>query len=442
MSTAFALVDCNNFYVSCQRVFNPSLNGQPVIVLSNNDGCVISRSAEAKQLGIAMGAPYFRIRKSAREHGVRVFSSNYALYADMSQRVMETLAELAPDVEVYSIDEAFLRMDNLYDNDGRPISDLNEYGRSIRRRVKQWTGIPVSVGIAPTKTLAKLANSIAKTSPRADGVLYLRQPFIDTALAKTPVSDVWGIGRKHTRLLAGHNITTAYELCHASDVMIRRHMGIPGLRILAELRGIPCYTLEPASATKKGITCSRSFGSPVSSLSDLKEAVALYVSRAAEKLRSQQSHTSFLTVFIHTNRFRSDLPQHSDSCHSVLPFPTNSTSVLLRYATEGLERMYREEYAYQKAGVMLTDLIPSASVPVSLFDATTPACAADTVSALVDSINHKMGGETVSFAAAGSRHQRPWSMRRDWRSPSYTTQWKDIPLLSEPRQPGTQKSTS
>ncbi len=441
MATAFALVDCNNFYVSCQRVFSPSLNGKPVVVLSNNDGCVISRSAEAKQLGIAMGTPYFRIRQFAQEHGVHVFSSNYALYADMSQRIMETLAELAPDVEVYSIDEAFLQLDNLYDREGRPISDLNEYGQFIRSRIRQWTGIPVSVGIAATKTLAKLANSLAKTSQRANGVLYLRQPFIDTALTKTPVEEVWGIGRKHARFLAKHNITTAYELSHASDALIRRHMGIVGLRTLAELRGTPCYTLEPASATKKGITCSRSFGSPVSSLADLKEAVALYISRAAEKLRSQQSHTSFLTVFIHTNRFRSDQPQHSDCCHVALPTPTDSTPVLLRYATESIERIYRENYAYQKAGVMLTDIIPSTAVQVSLFEPTDTK-QADTVSALVDSMNRTMGGETVHFAAAGSRHLRPWSMRRDWRSPSYTTRWKDIPLLSEPRQPGAKTSVS
>lgn len=433
MAAAFALVDCNNFYVSCQRVFNPSLNGQPVIVLSNNDGCVVSRSAEARQLGIAMGVPYFKIRNFARQHGVRVFSSNYALYADMSQRVMETLAEFAPDVEVYSIDEAFLRIDHLYDREGVAIADLAAYGRRIRDRVRQWTGIPVSVGIAQTKTLAKLANTIAKQSPRADGVLYLRQPFIDTALARTPVEEVWGIGRKHAQALSRHDITTAYELRNAPDALVRKHIGVAGLRITSELRGIACYPVDSASATKRGITCSRSFGAPVSSLTDIKEAVALYVSRAAEKLRSQQSCAGFMTVFIHTNRFRSDTPQHSDSCHIALPTPTSSTPVLLRYALQAIETMMREDCAYQKAGVMLTDIVPESAASVSLFDP--DATTSEAISALADAINQDMGSETVHFAAAGSRHLRPWSMRREWRSPSYTTRWKDIPQLSEPQQP-------
>lgn len=428
----FALVDCNNFYVSCQRVFNPALHGRPVIVLSNNDGCVISRSAEARHLGIAMGAPYFKVRAFAAQHNVAVFSSNYALYADMSQRVMDTLAELVPDMEVYSIDEAFLRLDGLTGEDGLPMRDMEHFGRQIMRRVRQWTGIPVSIGIAGTRTLAKAANSIAKSSARANGLLVLdKQPLIDLALTRIPVADVWGVGCNYRRFLLSHDITTAYELCEASDAWIRRHMGVTGHRVVAELRGLSCAPVSPVSATRKALTCSRSFGRPVVSAAELKEAVALYISRAAEKLRRQHTFASCLTVFVRTGRFRDDLPQHSDTCHMELPAPTDATSELIRHALQAVERIFREGYAYSKAGVMLTGLLPAGQVQTSLFDSDNRE-RLRAVSGAVDSINRKMGSDTVYHAAAGDKRHRAWNMRRDWLSPSYTTRWKDIPVLTEP----------
>lgn len=432
MPAIFALVDCNNFYVSCQRVFNPALHGRPVIVLSNNDGCVISRSAEAKQLGIQMGAPYFKIRAFAAQHNVAVFSSNYALYADMSHRVMDTLAEMLPEVEVYSIDEAFVRLDGLVGTDGLPVRDMESYGRNIIRRVRQWTGLPVSIGIAATKTLAKLANGIAKYSSRAKGLLVLdKQPLVELALSKTPVGDVWGIGRNYKRLLLSHDIVTAFDLSRTSDLWIRQHMGIMGHRIVTELRGLACAPAESVSATKKGLTCSRSFGRPVISLAELKEAVALYMSRAAEKLREQQSCASHLTVFIRTGRFRDDLPQHSEACHTELPIPADATPELLRYAMQAVERLFKEGYSYSKAGVMLTGLLPASQIQTSLFDVDDHE-RLRAVSKAMDSINKKMGSDTVYHAAAGNKRNRSWAMRRAALSPSYTTRWKDIPVLGEP----------
>ena len=280
MPPLFALADCNNFYASCERVFNPKLAGRPAIVLSNNDGCVVARSNEAKALGIAMGVPAFQIRHLIRKHDVQVFSSNYALYGDLSQRVMETLQQFSPEVEVYSIDEAFLNLS------GFTNINLTDYGRRIRATVKQWTGIPVSVGIAETKTLAKIANHVAKRTEGTDGVFdFTAWPDRDSVLARVLVEEVWGIGPNYARLLTQHGITTALGLRDADDHWIQKQMGVVGLRTVHELRGISCLPLEQCPPPKQGITCSRSFGRPVTTLAEMREAVAAYTARAAEKLR-------------------------------------------------------------------------------------------------------------------------------------------------------------
>lgn len=428
----FALVDCNNFYVSCQRVFNPALNGKPVIVLSNNDGCVIARSAEAKELGIAMGVPYFTIRNCVQAHNVAVFSSNYALYADMSQRVMDTLAELSPDVEMYSVDEAFIRLDGLTDTSGLPLKNIEPYARHIAQRIKQWTGIPVSIGIASTKTLAKIANALAKTSVRAQGVLnLLHSPHLDTALIRTPVGKIWGIGRRTTHLLEQRDITTAYELRNTPDAWIRQHLGMTGLRTVSELRGIPCFPISTATASKKGLLYSRSFGEPIRSLPVLKEAVAFLVTRVAEKLRSQHSCASFLTLFIRTNVFHNTTNRHSEACHVHLPVPTNATADILHHALQGVERLFHDGCAYQQAGISLTALTPTTQRQMALFNAQNTEHLR-TISELTDAINNSMGKDAIYHAAMGTQQSRPWAGKHDYPSPSYTTRWNDIPVLAEP----------
>ncbi len=282
MPPIFALVDCNNFYASCERVFNPKLNGLPIVVLSNNDGCVVARSNEAKALGIGMGVPEFQVSPVLHAHQVHVFSSNYTLYGDMSQRVMETLEQFCSDLEVYSIDEAFLSLV------GFERRDLTEYGRQIRRTVKQWTGIPVSVGIAETKTLAKIANCIAKRTLDTGGVFdLLACPDRDALLGRVAVEDVWGIGRNHAHMLKQHGITTAFQLRGVDDQWIRKRMGIVGLRLVMELRGVSCLDLEQCPSPKQSLTCSRAFGTLINTLAEMEEAVSVYTSRVAEKLRGE-----------------------------------------------------------------------------------------------------------------------------------------------------------
>ena len=312
MPPVFALVDCNNFYASCERVFNPMLEGEPVVVLSNNDGLVVARSNEAKALGIGMGVPEFQIRPLLRAHHVRVLSSNYTLYGDMSQRVMETLETFCPDLEVYSIDEAFLSLV------GFERHDLTEYGRQIRRMVKQWTGIPVSVGIAETKTLAKIANRIAKRTPDLGGMFDLLDcSDRETVLDRVAVEDVWGIGRNHARVLNQHGITTALQLRGVDDQWIRKRMGIVGLRLVMELRGVSCLDLEQCPAPKQSLTCSRAFGTLIHTLAEMEEAISVYTSRVAEKLRRERLAATVLTVCLTTNEFKEG-PQYRKDRKSVV----------------------------------------------------------------------------------------------------------------------------
>jgi len=423
MSKVFALVDCNNFYVSCERVFNPGLAGKPVIVLSNNDGCAIARSNETKALGFRFGVPVFESQDLIKAHDIQVYSSNYALYGDMSRRVMETLSRFTPDMEIYSIDEAFLNLSGL------ALDDLTAYGRKIRAAVKQWTGIPVSVGIAETKTLAKIANRLAKTSKKAKGVLNLMAaPHRERALAQVDVADVWGIGRRYADFLKKNGIHTARQLCSVDDHFISARMGVVGTRMLQELRGVPCYSLEQHPPAKKGITVSRSFKKAVKTRSELKEAIAAYVSRGAEKLRREKAAANVLMVFVSTNRFKKE--RYYSNLETVkLPVASNDTSELIRYAAEGLRAIYRKGYGYKRAGIMFSDLVSSRWIQAGLFDDRDRKQSKALMQTL-DRINTQMGSGTLRYAAAGLGRDQQWKTVFKRRSPSYTTRWDQLPTVS------------
>ena len=422
MPSAFALVDCNNFYVSCERVFNPKLLARPVVVLSNNDGCVISRSEEAKALGIRMGAPLFEVRDIVEAHGVEVFSSNYMLYGDMSRRMMETLHDCERDVETYSIDEAFVELTEA------SASDLQRKGRALRDKLGKWTGIPASVGIARTKTLAKLAAHIAKKSVRAAGVVNLADArCVREALVRSRVEDVWGIGPRRARTLKALGIESALDLSLTDERRIRRLLGTGGARIVQELRGLSCISLEAGGPQpKKSITVSRSFGRPIESLAQLSEAVAFYVSKAAEKLRRERLAARVLVVFMLTNRFRPET-FHSASTLLNLPVPTDLTPELIEHARRGVERAYREGCRYKKAGVMLCDLVPASPVQSGLFDGRDRQRAQRTMRVL-DEVNARLGEGTLRYASTGFKHD--WRTLFEMRSPRYTTCWNELLTLS------------
>lgn len=413
----FALVDCNNFYVSCERVFNPGLNGRPVVVLSNNDGCVISRSDEAKQLGIKMGEPAFKIAAFLKANHVAVFSSNYALYGDLSQRVMYTLGKFTPEIEIYSIDEAFLNLTGLR-------IDLETYARRIRQAVLQNTGIPVNVGIAPTKVLAKAANHYAKKVPENQGILVLDSPDrISEALCQLEIGEVWGIGSQYAALLQKNNVRTAWEFTRLPDAWVRQRMTVTGLRIKKELEGISCLVWEAVTPAKKVICTSRSFGKSQTEIEPLREAVATFACRCASKLRQQRSCANLITVFIHTNGFNPDEPQYAQNFTCKLPTATNSSIVLTKYALAALEAIYQRGYRYKKAGVMVAELVPQDRLQGSLFDRIDHAKQAAVMQAM-DRINAKYGRDMVKIAAQGSGVQ--WKLRQEKLSPCFTTRWSDI----------------
>ncbi|NTV13955.1 MAG: Y-family DNA polymerase [Desulfobulbaceae bacterium] len=417
----YALLDCNNFYASCERVFDPKLEGCPVVVLSNNDGCIIARSNEAKALGIGMGDPYYKCRKFLDTHKVRVFSSNYALYGDLSARVMDVLGQLEPEVEVYSIDEAFFRL---------PVSDsesILKNGRQIRATVRRQVGMPVSIGYGPTKTLAKIANRIAKKRPEHGGVFaILPDQDIDHLLSTIEVGDVWGIGHRSTRKLAALGIQTALDLKNGDDSLIRRQLTVTGARTQLELRGIPCIDLDTSPPAKQSIMTSRSFGQPVTSLTDLREAVATYISIAAAKLRVAKQKAGCLQVFVCTNRFREDAPQYTNSQAITLGQATAATPELIGKAMALLGGLYRPGYVYQKVGVMLMDLQPEAAGQGDLFAPPGVARNPELMGAL-DNINHRWGRDTLRYGSTG--FARPWWHRQAKKSPAYTTNWKDLPLV-------------
>ncbi len=412
----YFLVDCNSFYVSCERVFRPDLRGRPVVVLSNNDGNVVALSREAKDLGLPFGAPFFKVREMARAHRVAVFSSNYTLYGDISRRVMDSLSRFAPAMEVYSIDEAFLRVGG--------GGDIPALAREVRAKVQQWTGVPVTVGAGPTKTLAKLASRMGKRDPACGGVFEI-PGGADDILERAPVEDVWGVGPAYRGLLAAHGITTARRLRDAPERWVKRHMTITGLRTVMELRGVPCLSLDELPPPKKGIVCSRSFGRPVEDLAGLSEAVASYAARGAEKLRRQGSVASELMVFLSTNRFR-DEPQYHPAASCRLTVPTAHTPWLLSVARRVLEGIYRPGYRYKKAGVMYMGIVPLGDIQLGLFDPPRDTGRARRLMETVDGINRVMGSGAVYFAAQGVT--RPWSMRREFLSPRYTTHWDEIPV--------------
>lgn len=412
-----ALVDCNNFYVSCERAFNPALNGKPVIVLSNNDGCAVALSEEAKQY-IPMAAPIFEHVDLVRKHKIHLFSSNYTLYADMSRRVYEVLSDFSPNVENYSIDESFLSLN------GFKNVDLVDYGKQIRAKVLRWTGIPVSVGIAPTKTLCKIANKLAKRNKMCQGVLDItNHPRIDDFLASVDVGDVWGVGWQYTRLLKRHGINTALDLRNAHDGFIRKHMTVEGLRTVWELRGESCIVLEEVVPDKKQIVNSRAFGKDVGDYKELSEAIASYATRAAEKLRAQNSICNHISVWLQTNGFKPEKPQYNNMISCKLPEPTAFTPILIKYALCLLERIYRDGYEYKKAGVALTDIVPAGESQLNLFvkfDKTKH----ENLMRAMDHINSNWGRETVRSGASG--YERPWGMKRASLSRRYTTKWGEL----------------
>ncbi len=413
----FALVDCNNFYVSCERVFSPKLNGKPVVVLSNNDGCVVARSNEAKELGVPAGIAAFQIDHLIRSGEVLAFSSNYTLYGDLSRRVMETLSRFTPRIEVYSIDEAFMDLSG-FNGPGMP---LTEYGRLIRTTVKQWTGLPVSIGIGETKTIAKIAQRIAKKRP--EGVLNLAgSPYLEDALVRTPVEDVWGIGRSHTKFLRANGIENALRFRDAEEGWVRKHMGVVGVRMALELRGTSCLELEMVRPAKKCITVSRSFGKLVSTLEGMNEAVALYTARAGEKLRREHLAAGALMVFILTNRFR-DEPQYSNSATVELPVPTDSTDELTAWALHALRSIYRRGYRFYKTGIILSGLVPADQIQTDLFD-TRDRDKSKRLMRALDDLNYRMGAGALAFAASGI--ERPWKTKFNRRSPRYTTRWDEL----------------
>ena len=424
-TSIIAMVDCNNFYASCERVFNPRYTDKPVVVLSNNDGCVVARSNEAKAIGIDMGTPIFKCRELVEHHGGVILSSNYALYGDLSRRVMETLSPFTPEMEIYSIDEAFLILSQM------SIRNYTEYGQIIRKTVKQWTGIPVSVGIASTKTLAKIANRFAKRTPAFNGVFVLEnESMTDAYLHKIDVQDIWGIGSQHGKFLHQHGISNGYALKDSRDEWIRKHLSVVGLRMVWELRGIPCIEMEEAPPPKKGIVSSRSFGRPVESLAELKEALAEYVSRGAEKLRRQDCVVSYLHVFLMTNRFKPEELQYSNWYGIPLETPTCHTGELIRRAHHCLEQIYLPGYRYKKVGMMFTGISPASCIPLTLFPASELECSLDDRRPLmgtIDQINRAWGRNTIQSAAAGI--QKTWRMRQASISPRYTTRWEELPRV-------------
>lgn len=418
-----ALVDCNNFYVSCERVFNPRLEGKPVVVLSNNDGCAVARSNEVKALGIKMGEPWFKMEQIAKQHGIIALSSNYTLYGDMSARVMSILSNFSPQQEIYSIDECFL------DLGGFDSLTLVDYCQTIRQAVKRSVGIPVCIGIADTKTLAKLANHCAKKGlAGAQGVCdfgRLDEQQRGALFSKIPVREVWGVGPRNAERLLAISIETVEDLRRADHEYVRQQFSVVLERTVKELNGIPCIELEDADTPRQQIMVSRSFGSPVTALEDLAESIAHFTTRAAEKLRKDRSVASSLCVYIRTNPFKPDEPQYERSMIVPLSQPSDNTTKLVQASQAGLKAIYRSGYRYKKSGVLLMGLQPKGMIQATLFDDPVEQARSDSTMRVLDAINRKMGQGCVTVAASGIRQR--WAMRRERKSPSYTTEWGELP---------------
>ena len=418
----FALADCNNFFASCERVFRPDLQGKPVIVLSNNDGCAIARSNEAKALGIKMGAPLFKIRHLVEKHDIAVFSGNMALYGEMSQRVRWVLGEFAPSVEVYSIDEAFLDLRGMND------IDFDAYAKEISAQCWKMTSIPVSVGIAPTKTLAKIASKLCKQYPKLRGGCYMhRAQDIEKVLRKYPIEDVWGIGRKSAAKLHERYVKTAYEFTRLPESAVQKLMGITGVRTWKELQGIPCIEFEDGFEAKQSICVSRSFSTEIYDLKELQEQIANFASDMAEKLRKQHSVTSEVTVFAYTNRFREDLPQTHSSSLVTYTTPTAEQRTIVASAVQATSDLFRSGYGYKKAGVIATGIMDQSDIMQSMFEDTDSIEREHKITSALDAINSTFGAGTVKLAVQGSGHIKS---TRENQSPHYTTRWTDLPKVS------------
>lgn len=418
----FALADCNNFFVSCERVFRPDLQGKPVIVLSNNDGCAVARSNEAKALGIKMGDPFFKIRDIVEKHKVAVFSGNMALYRDMSQRVRWVLEDFAPSIEVYSIDEAFL------DLRGVTNIDFDEYAKRISASCWKLTSIPVSVGIAPTKTLAKIASKLCKQYPRLRGGCYMhREEDIEKVLRKFPLEDVWGIGRRTVPKLKLRGVNTAYDFTRLSESVVRMLLGVTGVRTWKELQGVPCIEFEDGFEAKQSICVSRSFSSEIYDSRELQEQVANFASSLAEKLRIQKSAAAGMLVFARTNRFKETEPQMY--ANALVPFltPTSDERTIISHAIKVTKEMFKDGYGYKKAGVIVNRIVSEDNVMYGLFEYTENIAREHRITSVLDSINKTFGKGTIRLAAQGNGIIKSSSENQ---SPHYTTLWSDLPTVS------------
>jgi DNA polymerase V len=422
MTRVFALVDCNNFYASCEKLFRPDLKHSPVVVLSNNDGCVVARSQEVKALGIQMGGPVFKLADEIKHHGIVCFSSNYALYADMSARVMSLLEEAAPAVEIYSIDEAFLDLTGV-DN----CTDLLTFCQNLKQKVDRNTGIPVCIGIAPSKTLAKLANHGAKQYKATKGVVNLMDSVRQKRLlALVDVEKVWGVGKRIAKKLQILGIHTALDLAQADIKMIREQFSVVLERTVRELNGIACIELEQVPPTKQQIICSRSFASRITDKAKMREALCKYVTRAAEKLRQQKRKAKVVNVFIRTSAFSSDEAQYSNSILADLPYPSDDTRDLIAIVEASLETLWKAGFRYAKAGVVLLDFYDADHGQGELFRSVQTQTRSRALMQVLDDINLKGVGH-VYFASQGTAPV--WLMKREHLSPAYTTNWKDLPLV-------------
>lgn len=415
----FGLIDCNSFYASCEQIFRPDLRGKPVIVLSNNDGCIVARSKEAKALGIPDMAPYFKVEGLIKKHGVHVFSSNYALYGDISARVVDTIKLFASDIEVYSIDESFVRpIDGLFGN-------YQEYGQQIKKAIWKQVRIPVGVGIAPTKTLAKLANKAAKKIPQLNYVCVLeREDQREWLLRKASTKDIWGVGSRISAHLEAMGIHSAWDLANTNTKHLRKQFSVNLERTVQELNGVSCLQLEELPPAKKQIFCTRSFGVRQTEIEPIKQAVALYASRAGEKLRAQNSLVTNMLVFLQTSPFEDN--HYSKSATIKLPYPTDDTRVLIAYATYAVRQLYKQGYEFLKAGVGLIDIHQKTQQQVDLF---TPAQSvkSERLMSVIDKVNSLYGRGTV-FCAAEGTHQK-WKMKQTRKSPLFTALWSDVPMV-------------
>ena len=412
----FALVDCNNFYASCERVFNPNLQHKPIVILSNNDGCIIARSDEAKKLGIPMGAPIFKYRTLIANHNVKVFSSNYSLYGDMSSRVMSILKQFTPDIQVYSIDESFLKLE------GFEGYNLTDYGMLMKNRILKWTGIPTCAGIAPTKALSKVANKIARKYPDQTNGVYV----IDTevkrinALKWTKIKDIWGIGKKLSNRLAIKGCKNAYDFTQLPESWVKSNLSVVESRLQRDLLGIPTLDLE-IQKSKKSISTTRTFEKPLKELDKIKERVSTFAFVSGEKLRRQNSHCHMIIVILRSNYFREDLKQHYATKVISLPYPTNSSLVLSNYAIKAIEDVFKEGIAYKKAGIILTGLVPSNNYQLNIFDWENSNH--QPLMKAIDKINYRFSNK---IKLANQDLKKTWKMKQDHLSPNYTTNLQDI----------------